>query len=246
MAKRRMFSNDIIGSARFIKMPVSSRELYFQLGLGADDDGVVEAFTIMQTVGATEDDLKVLVTKGFVTVLNEDLVTYINDWLEHNQLRADRKIDSRYKNLLLQIVPDAQLLTATKRADLKKKNDSGRPLDDKTPPSIGKDSIGKDSIEKEIDKEKAREQKRQEKEKSKKVYGEFENVKLTDDEYNKLKTRFSDYKDKIENLSIGKKSKGYKYNSDYATILSWARKEEAKQPKDTKPKPQQPKGIKRY
>lgn len=79
MAERRMFSRAIIGSARFLRMPPSSRLLYYDLGMAADDDGVVEAFSVMRTTGATEDDLRVLASKDFVTVLNEDLVTYIRD-----------------------------------------------------------------------------------------------------------------------------------------------------------------------
>lgn len=109
MAERRMFSKRVVGSARFLKMPISTQCLYFHLGLNADDDGIVEAYTTIKQIGATEDDLKVLVAKGFCKVLNEDLVTYITDWRENNKLRADRKLDSIYKDLLLQMVPDRPL-----------------------------------------------------------------------------------------------------------------------------------------
>lgn len=60
----------------------------------------------------------------------------------------------------------------------------------------------------------------------KKKYGEFKNVLLTDEEYQKLKDRFNDYEEKIENLSYYLKSKGDKYKSHYGTILNWARKDE--------------------
>ena len=61
----------------------------------------------------------------------------------------------------------------------------------------------------------------------KKTYGEFQNVLLTDDELEKLKTKFnSHYTEKIENLSEYLKSKNKKYSSHYATILMWARKDE--------------------
>lgn len=56
-------------------------------------------------------------------------------------------------------------------------------------------------------------------------YGEFKNVLLTNDEYEKIKTSFTDYNEKIENLSMYIKSKGAKYKSHYATILNWSRKE---------------------
>ena len=117
MAARRMFSQKIINSARFIKMPVSCQALYFHLGLNADDDGVVEAFGLMRMLGNSEDDIKILVAKGFVQVLNEDLVTYILDWGEHNLIRADRKIDSIYKDLLLKIIPEIKLIESKPRSD---------------------------------------------------------------------------------------------------------------------------------
>lgn len=127
---RRMFSNTITDSASFLKMPSTSRLLYYDLGMNADDDGIVEAYTVMRKTGATEDDLKVLVTKGFVKVLDsEDLIVFLVHWRENNKIRADRKKDSIYKNLLLQIVPEVQLLEPTQRADLKSKNTFGQTLD---------------------------------------------------------------------------------------------------------------------
>lgn len=111
MAERRMFAKSVIGSARFLRMPPSSRLLYYDLGMAADDDGVVEAFSVMRMTGAVKDDLKVLVSKGFVTVLNEDLVAYIVDWSRNNQIRKDRYQPSIYQNLLVQIGVVNQLET---------------------------------------------------------------------------------------------------------------------------------------
>ena len=158
MAQRRMFSKRIVESARFLKMPSSTQNLYFHLGLNADDDGVVEGYNVMMQTGATEDDLKLLVAKGFVTVLNDDLVTYINDWRENNRIRADRKVDSIYKNLLVKMIPDIELQPSRRRADTKKKpgvkriEDNGRPLDNQRTTSgrqmdrIGQSRSGQSSI----------------------------------------------------------------------------------------------------
>ena len=121
MANRRMFSKAITSSAKFLKMPPSTQTLYFHLGLNADDDGVVEGFNIMRMIGSSEDELKILVAKGYVVVLNEDLVTFITDWKEHNLIRPDRKVDSIYKDLLLKVVSDANLIESRTRADLKPK-----------------------------------------------------------------------------------------------------------------------------
>ena len=117
MSTRRMFSIRLINSARFLRMPISSQALYFHLGMHADDDGIVEAYPVIKTIGCTEDDLRVLVAKGFVQVLNDDLVSYITDWSEHNTIRPDRKIDSIYKDLLLQMNPEVKLVEKRKRSD---------------------------------------------------------------------------------------------------------------------------------
>ena len=55
------------------------------------------------------------------------------------------------------------------------------------------------------------------------IYGEFKNVKLKKEEYAKLeKSNLLPY---IEKLSSYIASKGKKYKSHYATILTWARKD---------------------
>ncbi len=71
MAERRMFSQKIVQSSKFLQMPKSSQCLYFHLGLRADDDGVVEAYSVMNMIKANEDDLKLLVAKGYVVILND-------------------------------------------------------------------------------------------------------------------------------------------------------------------------------
>jgi len=160
-----MFSKRIIGSARFLRMPGSTQALYFHLGMAADDDGIVEAYPIMQMVNASEDDLRLLAAKGFVKVLNEDLVTYILDWQENNKIRADRKVNSIYKDLLLQVMPETLLLEPRQRADRARpdivqdnhgtttghkrdvpRTTTGQPMDNHGtqmgPHRIGKDRIG--------------------------------------------------------------------------------------------------------
>lgn len=155
MASRRMFSFRLTESTRFIKMPPSTQNLYFHLGMHADDDGIVEAYPVMCMIGATEDDLKVLVSKEFVTVLNSDYVAYLNDWKENNNIRADRKVDSIYKELLLQVIPNAELKQSKETYYSRKRlscqtNDRQVTAEDVTNDSIGKDRLGKDSIDNNI------------------------------------------------------------------------------------------------
>lgn len=98
-------------------MPLSTQALYFHLGMLTDDDGVVEAFSVLRIINSNEDDLKLLACKGFITILNDDLVTFINDFRENNtNLRADRKIDSIYKELLIKVIPDVELLKSKKKS----------------------------------------------------------------------------------------------------------------------------------
>jgi len=152
MANRRMFSKAITSSAKFLKMPPSTQTLYFHLGLNADDDGVVEGFNIMRMIGSTEDELKILVAKGYIIILNEDLVSYITDWKEHNLIRADRKVDSIYKELLLQVVNDVKLIEHRTRADLKPKEialkeEKSCPMDVQLPTN-GQHRLVKDRLDK--------------------------------------------------------------------------------------------------
>ena len=56
---------------------------------------------------------------------------------------------------------------------------------------------------------------------------------LTDEEYAKLKERFSDVDKRIKNLDEGIEMKGYKYKNHYLTVLKWAEKDMKEQPKST-------------
>lgn len=112
MAERRMFSKSIINSARFLRMPATARLLYYDLGMYADDDGVVEAYTVMRISGATEDDLRVLLTRRFVSfVVEEEWVVYICDWKRNNSIRRDRYHPSAYYRQLQKLGLDNQLTT---------------------------------------------------------------------------------------------------------------------------------------
>lgn len=223
MAERRMFSKRVIGSARFLKMPISTQCLYFHLGLNADDDGIVEAYTTINQIGATEDDLKVLVAKGFCTVLNEDLVTYITDWRENNKLRADRKIDSIYKDLLLQMVPDADVQQARRRADLKPLAEGGRPADvqgtSPGPHRLGKGRLDKDSIDKDSYHTHIG---------GKLKCGKLNNVYLTQEQLDEINRLIPSQAQKyINKFGWYKSIKNIESYDDYAWIRGWMDEDEA-------------------
>lgn len=85
---RRMFSPDITSSDHFLDMGVSARELYFQLGMNADDDGFTSPKKVMRMTGASYDDLKILVQKNFIIPFDSGVVA-ITHWRTNNLLRKD-------------------------------------------------------------------------------------------------------------------------------------------------------------
>ena len=80
--------------------------------------------------------------------------------------------------------------------------------------------------------------KKDKKEKKEKEYiylGEFQNVKFTADELEKLKSEFPrDYQDRIERVSSYCASTGKKYKNYLATIRNWARKDPKPQEEPTR------------
>lgn len=100
MANRRMFSLDVVNADKFLEMPASSQSLYFHLGMRADDDGFVSSpKSITRTVGSGIDDLKILISKGYVIPFENGIVV-IADWAINNWIRPDRKHDTRFPELL--------------------------------------------------------------------------------------------------------------------------------------------------
>lgn len=100
MAERRMFSKSVVSSGRFLRMSEAARLLYYDLGMYTDDGGAVDAFTVMRITGASDEALRELVRRGFVVILNDEMVVYIPDWRENNTIRGDRLKQSVYAELI--------------------------------------------------------------------------------------------------------------------------------------------------
>lgn len=100
MAEKRMFTQKIIDSDPFLDMPLSTQALYFHLNMRADDDGFVNnPKRIQRTIGASEDDLKLLIAKRFLIGF-ECGVIVIKHWRMHNTLRKDRYNPTQYQDEL--------------------------------------------------------------------------------------------------------------------------------------------------
>lgn len=103
MANKRMFNLKIIDSDAFLDMPLSTQCLYFHLNMRADDDGFVgNPKRIQRLIGASDDDLKLLIAKRFLLVF-EDGVIVIKHWKLHNTIQKDRYTKTVYTDELKQL-----------------------------------------------------------------------------------------------------------------------------------------------
>lgn len=233
MAEKRMFTQKIIDSDAFLDMPLSTQALYFHLNMRADDDGFINnPKKISRYIGTSDDDLKLLIAKRFVLCF-ENGVIVIKHWRMHNTLRKDRYNPTTYQE-------QYALLEVKSNKAYTEKNGGNLPATEWQPNgnhlatqySIGEYSIEEESIEEESIEEDMPVHDGHNSPKSTKPvkhkHGEFSNVLLTDEELKKLKEKFSDWKERIEDLSLYMERKGKRYKSHYATILSWARKDATK------------------
>lgn len=97
MPEKRMFTKKITESDAFLDMPLSTQCLYFHLNMNADDDGFVNnPKRIMRTIGASEDDLKILIAKAFLLTFDSGVIV-IKHWRMHNTLQNDRYHPTDYQ-----------------------------------------------------------------------------------------------------------------------------------------------------
>ena len=90
MADKRMMSKSVIDTDMFLDMPASTQCLYFHMLLRADDDGFLKnAKTIMRTVGASPDDVKLLIAKQYLIPFDTGIMA-IKHWRIHNYIKKDR------------------------------------------------------------------------------------------------------------------------------------------------------------
>lgn len=90
MANRRMFSLDVVNTDKFMEMPLTAQALYFHLGMRADDDGFIASpRQIMKAVECKQDDMKILISKGYVIPFESGIVV-IRHWKQHNYIQSDR------------------------------------------------------------------------------------------------------------------------------------------------------------
>lgn len=219
MAEKRMFTQKIIDSDAFLEMPLSTQALYFHLNMRADDDGFVNnPKRIQRTIGASEDDLKLLIMKRFIIGFETGVIV-IKHWRMHNTLRKDRYNPTQYQEEYSQLeVKDNNSYTEKTSGNHLATN--WQPDGNHLEPQYREVEyrLVEESIEEYIEPPAAAPPKP-----TKHKYGEYKNVLLTDDELEKLKDEYPDYESRIERLSSYVASTGKSYKSHYATIRNWAR-----------------------
>lgn len=223
MAERRMFAKTIIDSDAFIDMPLSTQALYFHLSMRGDDDGFINnPKKIQRMIGASDDDLKLLIVKKFIIPFESGIVV-IKHWKIHNYIQKDR-----YKPTLYQEEKSMLDTKNNKGYTLKKDADTECIQDGYT----GKVrlELGKDSIE--IVEEPAEERNKVPYEKIKDLFHGIcvsypKVIKLSDNRKKTIAARYKEYNNDIKifedlfnkaeksDFLKGKNKKGWKANFDW-------------------------------
>lgn len=91
-----MFAKTIIDSDSFLDMPLSAQALYMHLSMRADDDGFVNSpKRIQRLIGASEDDMRILMAKSYVIEFDTGIIV-IKHWRINNYIQNDRYKATRY------------------------------------------------------------------------------------------------------------------------------------------------------
>lgn len=90
MARRRMFSLDIVDTDCFLNLPATTQLLYFHIGMRTDDDGFVNNPTrLVRMLGLSNVDLELLCTTGFLIPFKSGVVV-VTHFKMQNTLKNDR------------------------------------------------------------------------------------------------------------------------------------------------------------
>ena len=104
MAEKRMFAKTIVESGDFYNLSVKAQNLYFHLGMLADDDGLLNnALVICRGCGFPKSVLKELIDRRFLLDCGDNVMC-IKHWLINNTVPKDRKKDTIYKDKLSKLI----------------------------------------------------------------------------------------------------------------------------------------------
>ena len=215
MAERRMFAKTIIDSDAFLDMPNDAQNLYFHLSMRADDDGFVNnPKKIQKIIGASDDAVKILLTKKFILAFDSGVIV-IKHWRMHNYIQNDRYKETNYKE------EKATLTLDKNKAYIQCiQNVSKAETQDRLELEIGKDSQG---LEIETEQIKA-------------ANAPFSFSLSKDTHYDNLSAEYkANLKSEIESLKLGlshddfvaalQSKSSYKYKNFVLAYKNWAKKD---------------------
>ena len=142
-----MINKRIIVSDTFLDMPLSAQALYFHLNAIADDDGFIEnPNSFKRMIGASNDDLKILIAKQYILPFESGVVV-VKHWLIHNYIRRDRYNETMHveEKKKLQINEDKTYSYYEGIPLVNQPSTDGIPMVDTGKDRTGKDRTGKDN-----------------------------------------------------------------------------------------------------
>lgn len=235
MASKRMFALDIVDTDDFLDMPAGARLLYFDLGMRADDHGMVgDAKKIMRFSGAAADDMKVLIAKGYVIPFDSGVIA-ITHWHTNNLIRPERARPSRFQGevkqltmvnrVYVKLTPDEPMISndsADKNARLPSVDGQ---MPGKCPHRVGEDRIVEDRIveEREVKNSRARE-----------GLGRFKTLSLSPSELEELECLYENVPGLIDKVDRYLANAKRTYDNHMALVIKIA--VEDKWPKKRKPR----------
>ncbi len=106
MARCRMINKALISRDCFLQLSCATQLLYFHLCLNADDDGFVDnVITLIRHLPVGSEDLKTLIEKGYVLIL-DDYLYVITHWRQHNRIDKNHYVPTTYIDYLKKIFID--------------------------------------------------------------------------------------------------------------------------------------------
>lgn len=226
MAIKRMISKTVLYSDEFRSLNNDAKLLYYELMLSADDEGIINsAGFVCSALGLSASLVGELTKAGLLLKLDKSLYV-IRHWRTHNYANYTKKKPNTCYMKYFELLKLEDGVYDFLSEEEKNKNFSDDSQQKKNLPLEEKRGE-----EKRKDKKSSEESKdvpslpKKEIKKIPKGYGDYKNVLLSDEELKRLKDEFPNWKTRVDRLSEYMKISGKSYNSHYAVIKSWAKKD---------------------
>lgn len=230
-----MFSDEITTSDAFLDMPEGAQNLYFHLGMNADDDGFIGSpKMVMRIIRASEDSYKLLIAKKFIIPF-ENGICVIKHWRINNFIRGDIYKETKYleqkKHLFIRengsysTNPDNAVKLPRGYITVEKIREMNRL------PELEESTVTEPLRNRDADKTRTDKNREDKSSIDKNTYGESGLVKMTTEEYTKLIEAIGEPNTKllIEELddylgTMTPRKAETKYASHYKALRNWARR----------------------